>query len=245
VEKLSVRNILWISSFTALLGAANALSATWDLAKDFSYSKNPNGVWTYGYAPQVADQLTPYSITVSAPYVTNGGGLTYWASEQRFGLNYLPQLGKWVGDRGAQVNLAYDLILPGNVLELPAGCIRNTAGKVHLHPSDSAVSVAEWVAPSDGYYSISASFVSEDCVVGTTTHVTVMAGGVVMYSENLFGIPGKAGIEKNWKSDATGIFLLKGQIVRVAVGNGGNGFGYDSTGVDLTIRKQVRNGKQD
>jgi hypothetical protein len=65
-----------------------------------------------------------------------------------------------------------------------------------------------------------------------TTDVHVARDGVLLFSGNVNG----AGSTQVWNSPNSGIRLAAGETIEVIVGNGGNGYGSDSTGVDLVIR---------
>jgi len=119
----------------ALLGIASAAAAqTYDARTDFSFSHNPNGVWTYGWSTDLAGQLNLYG----DPFTVNGG-LEFWGDDSIEELND-PHVGYSALD-------ALNSHIPAHALVIHPG-----PGNQFSH--------CVWTAPAAGAYNIQASFTS-------------------------------------------------------------------------------------
>src|SRR5215469_1133382 len=58
------------------LASACAQAQTYDAVKDFSITSNPNGVWSYGWAPTLGGTFNLYSVTDTASVT----GMQAWVS---------------------------------------------------------------------------------------------------------------------------------------------------------------------
>lgn len=190
--------------------AAVAVGTSWDVYEGFSLeSGNPNGVWTYGSTPNLE---TGYSIT---NYTTT---------------NTVENLDVWnpgVSDPCVGANRT------GSPLECSWGASYPT-GSVMLSPGPNAqYSLFRWTAPESGTFMVTADFFNVVTVSpGATTDVLVMKNA----SEELF------------RDDITAwdfwanccleeIALADGDTIDFVLGDGGNGHGWDNTGLRARILK--------
>ena len=119
---------------TAMLAPSLLSAETWDLAKDFSTDKNPNGPWFYGFSNYGGTTLTPLP---AAKDILDVSGLNGWAAGR------FPFVAKNTTD-AALAGPGFD-VAPGEIV---------------LHPGEvpEDVVTVRWVAPSAGTYDVAAAF---------------------------------------------------------------------------------------
>lgn len=189
----------------AVLDTAPPPGQTFDVAADFTVDTNPNGVWRYGYATRRGGDLILYSDRSSS-----SGALGIWKNDI------------FLGCPNCFINLT-DAILNNGTQQLGP----RMAGS---HPGPNGeYSVFRFSAPSSGEYQLKASFEGAD-VVGTTTDAHVLLNDVPIFSGAVSGFGSASRI-----AFGTNLVLRVGDRVDFAVGHGGNGFYYDSTGVAASL----------
>lgn len=213
----------------SLAATSIASASTWDLARDFSITNNPNGAWTYGWSTAVGGTVTPYKANYTD--VTNGGyygdrgAFTYWGGPTRLSNNaYVPEVGYFYGQPG------YDVTMCGIA---PNYCpaFKQKVGGIMMHPYLGQQAVVRWKAPIAGTYFIAAIFYNLDIQGGATTIVSVVKSGTVIYQQKMSGNTGL----KHYAAPETGIALTAGATIDFVVDCNGN-YGNDSTGVDAIIK---------
>ena len=212
-----------------LLASVTTQASTWSLADDFSYSRNPAGQWSYGWSAALKGSFTLDTIFEATLYNTSGGSVTGWRGDSYLSQgDYYPIIWRFSGDSGNDVSVlgGYAANGPGTGEVL----IRQRSGGVVMHPAPAGYAVARWTAPVAGAYFISALFY--DVCGHATTDVHVAKNGVLAFNGQVNGL----GSTQVWNSDNTGVWLAAGDTIDAIVGNSGNGYTSDSTGVDLVIR---------
>jgi hypothetical protein len=222
-----MRASIW--SVLLLSASVSAHASTWILADDFSYLHNPEGQWSYGWSETLGGKFSLDTIFEATLYNTVGGSVTGWRGDSYLSEgDYYPLIWKYSGDPGKDVS-----VMDGYAANGPSTgevVIRQRSGGVAMHPAPNAYAVARWTAPAVGTYFVSAMFY--DVCGHATTDVHVAHNGYILFSGTINGF----GSTQAWNSANTGIRLAAGDRIDVIVGNGGNGYTSDSTGVDLVIR---------
>jgi len=116
-----------------LSGLAHA-GVVYDVAKDFSITSNPNGVWSYGYETSLGSSLQLYDEPMTE--VFGAPGLQAWLSSQ------------------VQASLAPNVFYNSTASDITyGGSARLAAHSVSFHPGpDGEYSVIRWTAPTAGTY---------------------------------------------------------------------------------------------
>ena len=86
-------------------------------------------------------------------------------------------------------------------------------------------SVLRYTSSAAGLFDITASFEGRDT---TSTDVHLVVNGAAVWSGNVNGFLSTAGTQQS-------LNLIAGDILELRVGPGGNGFAFDTTGVNLTV----------
>lgn len=193
---------------TALLLAPAIFVSTaqgYDAAADYSPGSNPGGVWSYGY-----------SLTLGSPLILHtdhfrSSGVDLWRTN--FGL----------GDPAVFHN--------PEASPLSFGTITLQAGELGLHPGpQNQLQIVRFTAPSAGAYRVSGSFSGRD-VVGTTTDVHLLAGGISVFDGAVTGFGPDSG-----PSFDEIVTLPAGGFLDFAVGFGANNdFFFDTTALAARI----------
>ncbi|HZL35405.1 MAG TPA: dockerin type I domain-containing protein [Tepidisphaeraceae bacterium] len=197
---------------------SHQMIATWDLAKDFSATQNPNGPWLYGTTSYggagggaLGEIFMPGPATASQSPGA-GGDYDFYG-----GLQYFP-----TGYNSPDIIIANGLIIP--------------AGAISLQPPNTAgtAPAASWTAPADGNYYINATFQAYD---GATTDVHIFErphnspSGYSLWDGAINGF----GSIQNY-APGSPIHLQAGDSLDFAVGYGSNGNNAsDNTGLSVTI----------
>ena len=149
--------ILLSALAASVAGAASAYAA----AGDFSIANgNPNGVWSYGYAPTLTGAMVLDTQTAT------GGPLEAWQ-------------GAIASDGNPSVvkNTSGSSYTPGTNTWLPYQMIQ--------HPGPNGeVSIVRFTAPAAGSYALLASFIGQD---GTSTDVHVFKNGASIFDGAING----------------------------------------------------------
>jgi len=110
------------------------------------------------------------------------------------------------------------------------GTVVINAGQLTLHPGPGTeYTLARFTAPTTATYTFSADFVGQDYIIGTTTDVHLLVNGVAVFSSIVNGYLSTA---------SSGTFVMNltaGDTIDAAVGNAGNLFYGDTTGLDFTV----------
>jgi hypothetical protein len=182
-----------------MLAAAGAAHATvYDASADFSFTSNPNGVWTYGYETTLGATLNIYDKTFTH------SSLEQWNS------------------------LAYDQapLVANNSTDAPIhiGIVTVPAHSADFHPGENGeFSVFRFTTPAAGTYALAASFYPNTLFYGGTD-VHILKNGDSLfadvvddnhsptYSDTLFLASGDIidfavgfGPDGDWSFDSTGI----------------------------------------
>jgi hypothetical protein len=187
-------------ALTAALCAAGSASADFNPALDFSTASNPNGVWRYGWAPTVGGSFSDSTISG----VDAEGG--FW--------------------RNGKTNIGYN----SNSQTVFGSTYTLLPGQLHLHPGQGGeVSVLRFITPSNGQYSLSASFSGLDFGGPTSTDVHVLLNSISLFD----GAVGAFGSGPAYQAVLT---LQAGDQLDFAVGFGSNSnYFSDTTGLTAQI----------
>lgn len=197
--------LLAIGSSVAIPGA---FAQTFDAAKDFSATSDPNGAWSYGYENTLGGAFNLY-VTQYAPTVNIRGwnkniSLTVPFVEKNFGTT--------------QGSFADVVLQPGQLI---------------FHPGpNNEFSIIRFTAPTTGLYTLNAGF-TPVTTNGTTTDVHILNNGTSLFSGL---VTGTYNAPKSAPSFSNNLNLNSGDIVDFAVGYGTNkNFSSDSTGITASF----------
>lgn len=217
---------IWALGFLAL--TSPAFATVWNLADDYSLSANPSGRWSYGTSLVPGQDFTLFSKVFPQEREASGGVCAGWAGDIYNGYEHMPITQKCFGDpKRYAVHIGYPS-------EGPRPAVKQRNGGVFVHPADgdSGYVVVRWTAPKNAVYTIWASFYSADVYTGATASVQVLLNGSPLSEGTVSGFSGN----KSYTTPDSGLRLSSGDVIDIVVGNGGNGYGGDSTGVDAVIR---------
>ncbi len=221
---MSIKRLM-VTSLAALV-AVPAAAWQWNLAEDFSVTKNRNGQWAYGSANAPGRFALMRKIGPLGTYTFDRGGAAAWQGTVGVGPEYYPFIAKIFGQPGTVVTMSDSLTGGG-------ANVKQRAGGVVLHPGpNSEHAVVRWRAKATGTYHVAAIFYSCDANIGASTAVHVYKAGAPLFTGSVAGPASTSA----WMSGNAGIYVGQGEHLDFIVGNGGNGFSYDSTCLDVTIR---------
>ena len=194
---------------------------TFDLAGDFSFQKNPNGVWQYGYS--ATNSLDPSQFQFDK-YADPTGPIGFW--HPRFSQQAGPG---W-----------YPYIAVNSTKQSQFGSMKGwaaRAGEVAMEASNSGqYSLVRFVAPEAGTYGVSARF--EGVHFGlSTTDVHVLHNGTSLFDADIQGYGGDPNFHKVEGASPTAAYsglvkLAANDTVTFAVGYGKNKTNFcDTTGL--------------
>jgi hypothetical protein len=146
----------------AMLAPALLSAETWDLAKDFSTDKNPNGPWQYGYSTFGGTTLTPLP---AAKDILAVSGLNGWAVN----VGTFPFVAK--NTTAAPVGASGFVVPAGEVVVHP-GFVAPADGRA----GSADVVYVRWVAPTDGIYQVNAVLRRLDPATSTSGFVIKQLG---------------------------------------------------------------------
>jgi hypothetical protein len=182
-------------------------AGVYDVAADFSTNSNPNGVWSYGYATVLGGSLILYTDT-------SGGTASVIVWRDNISL-------------GAPADF-YNTT--ANTTTAGDGTPNLGPHQACFHPGpDDEYSIYRFTAPAAGNYQLQAAFVGAD-IVGTSTDVHVLLNDSSIFDGSVNGFGPGTG-----PSFSTNLVLQANDRVDFEVGYGGNGFYYDSTGIQATL----------
>jgi hypothetical protein len=202
-----------IKFFIVMLVAAQ-LALTWgiragtyDVAADFSTNSNPNGVWSYGYATTLGGNLILYTDTSYSTASIIG----WWHDIS-------------LGAPGIFYNQTDHATTAGD------GTPNLAPYQAVFHPGpNNEYSIYRFTAPVAGNYQLQAAFVGAD-IVGTSSDVHVLVDDSPIFNGLVNGFGPGTGT-----NFSTNLVLQANDRIDFAVGYGGNGFYYDSTGIQATL----------
>lgn len=203
--------VLCFSFLATSLLSQRAIDAApiFDVADDFSIASNPNGAWSYGFASSLGGPFTRFTNKTTGLFNPN---FRAWGHNVEFH--------PFVAYNSAATNQQ------GSGLNLDAGTIG-------FHPGrgfPGLFGVIRWTSPSAGDFDVAAAFQGRD-PRGTTTDVHILLNDVSL----LDGVINRAFGPGSGPSYSDILSLNAGDTIDFVVGNGGNNFFNDSTGLDATI----------
>lgn len=185
---------------------AAVLGRASDAAADFSTASNPNGVWSYGWSATLGGAFT-IDTTTNSP---------------------TPGIDQWGGFITPDGNPSVSHNSTGSIIALST--VRFNPGQLCMHPGvNGEYSVLRFTAPTAGSYLINAAFVGQD-ILGTSSDAHLLVNGSGVWADNVIGFEGTP------VSVSSGLTLLAGDTVDVAVGFGGNDYFFDTTGVSFSAQ---------
>ncbi|WP_428303639.1 hypothetical protein [Lacipirellula sp.] len=196
----------------ATLGSQSAYAVIYNWVDGVDRIKNPStaGPWTYGS-----------KASLSAPFVP----MRKSVFTRRFDDLVFVQ---WI-DEGPGANLEFNL--RDNFAEDAYGGGR-PADSLTIHPGAGGVyGVLRFTAPTAGNYTFNVSFTGNNSIVAPSTDVHVLVNGANSYSGavNAIRVGEVLGAGPTFVP-ASPIPLAAGGTIDLAVGDGGNGHGFDLTG---------------
>ena len=201
-------------------------AAAYDLAADFSFARNPNGVWQYGYA--ATRSLAPEAFRLDA--VTDvRGDVRFWHPSRidTGGPGYYPYV--------AQNTAARTEADPTTSWAVRAGEVAMESD------NDGRYAVVRFVAPRAGTYHVEADFAGAHFGL-STTDVHVVHGGASLFDADVDGYGGDPAFHEITGRRPTASYsgdvrLEERDVLAFAVGYGSNGTHFrDTTGLFVRIR---------
>lgn len=206
-----VAKLLIVLGASALSVGLASASTTYNAFVDFSGTTNPSpdGIWQYGYSSGLGSSFNLY-----------------------LAQSFECSLTKW------QIPGMIPPVVEKNETQSDIhcyGCIFPTSEFISLHPGPNGeYSVLRWTAPSAATWKITAIFKSLRSSVNTTTDVHLLHNSVPVQSSYVDGTLTTPGVDLS-----TTLTLDAGDFVDFAVGDGGNGMGFDTTGLKAIIELAV------
>ena len=191
---------------TISVSGMGAMGAQYDAARDFSAATSLNGTWSYGYSDSYG--FTRYTTKSSQ------GGVDRW-------LTYSTDQEPVVMHNPASTPVTFSSVT------LPAGTLM-------LHPGISGQkSVVRWTAPMTGKINIAAKFTHLESSCSTTSDFAILLNSTAPTSTGVWS--GNITYNAPVIVPSQSLAVTAGDMVDFAVGNGGDGYYNDSTGVDVQI----------
>lgn len=208
-----IRFFLLVLAAIAALASQSAQAVTYNWVEGVDRIRNPstNGPWTYGSKATLSAEFVPMRRSIFT---------------RRFDDLVFVQ---WIDD-GPAANIEFNL--RDTFHEDPYGGGR-PANSMTIHPgADGAYGVLRFTAPVAGNYTFEISFTGNNSIVAPSTDVHVLINGVDDYSGTVDSIRvGEMLGAGPTFTPAAPISLAAGGTIDLAVGDGGNGHGFDLTGV--------------
>lgn len=205
-----MRKHLILAALTVFcLSCGVASATTFDLARDFSVERNPNGAWSYGWS---ASRGSDFILDTQTFEGYSYGIVRAWQAP-----NF----------EGALYHIAYA------VTQVNHPTVNIPAGTVNFHPGPRGEnSVIRWTAPTTGRYRIEGLFTGNDFAYPTTTDVAILHGSTEIFSDaiNSYRVPTFFSLVEQVKA---------GETIDFTVGFGNGAYWGDSTGVEAVIREEV------
>ena len=191
--------------------AATAQAATYDISSDFvtGVGNNPNGVWSYGFAPPPAVSVPPALVLYDRSGNDSCGRLLWNSSV--------------VQSLGAPANFANQTGGP-----LVCGAYVQPAHSAGFHPGPNGEwSIYRFTTPSAGNYALDATLFILD---GGGTDVHILDNGAEIFGGIITPTsPGPLHFSRN-------LSLAAGELIDFGVGVGSDGnFFSDGTGINATL----------
>jgi hypothetical protein len=206
------------------LAIASPAVTSWDAASEFTDAGNPNfsgGVWSYG------EEMTLNCALCFSPLLdletSNSANLLGWGN----------------ASTGSYPLIMHNVNQTSFVAMGGGGPVTLAPHGMFLHPGASCeYAVARFTAPANGTYKISGQFFGlDDNGSKTTTDVHVSVNGVSIYDSNVnLNIATKHYASFTPRNN---IALLANGTVDFQVGCGGDGYNYDSTGLNAVIEAKL------
>lgn len=210
-----------ILAFAISASATLSAQTVYDAVNDFSITSS-TGIWSYGYTATRGSQFFPYNQPHVDVPVYDGPGVDMW-------------------------NMTNTGIDPALVAHNRSGVLRtfstvkHPAHVLNLHPGSSGQnSVVRWTAPVAGLYEVKGRFQSIDVAPGGTDVAVLHNSSGELFSGFISALPDAPGGEEKFSFY---VYVEAGDTVDFSVGNGGNGYGNDSTGMYATIRPFAISGR--
>lgn len=200
-----------VGAVLALL-AGSAGAAPFNPAVDFSASANPNGVWRYGY---VANLNPGYALVTETDN------------------SFVPPFRGWTGALSG--DRTPGVFMPSDGASHVSGTVAIDPDRLNLHPAPGGeLQVVRFTAPAAGVYTLSNLIFNAQDTAGTTTDVHVIVNGTThLYDGTVTGPYAAPAAPAPLAAYA--VSLAAGGTIDFAVGNGGNGYASDSTGLRVSI----------
>jgi hypothetical protein len=182
---------------------------SWDAGAQFSPTNNPSDVWSYGYAGSFGGFI-PFPMHDLRP-----PGVDTWLRDLGFPTGY---------PRVAKNNSGQTLKATADIWQVD---------QLGFHPGSSVAdqyAIVRFTAPTTGVYTVTARFTGIETGPGTSTDVHVLVNGASFFDGRIQGF----GSEVSFTSPLA-LTLRDGDSVDFTVGNGGNGFNGDTTGLAATV----------
>jgi hypothetical protein len=197
-----------LDNVSVSLGTTHAQQTTYAIGADFSRTTNPGGAWSYGWSSSRGSEFHLYP-----HHYLGTGGSDSWDEPAIVALG-APAVAH--NGTGSPISALGRQFLPGQTI---------------FHPGQNGEnSVIRWTAPVAGQIDISAAFTGYD---SASTDVAVLHDFGGSEPNVLFG--GDINGEGDRETFATTIDVAAGDTIDFTVGQGGNGFVFDSTLIDATI----------
>lgn len=198
---------VWSLLVCSLLSAPVS-AQVYDVTRDFDPAHNPAGVWTYGYC---ATPNTPF-----APFTVNGA-VSYQDGDNAMHLN------GW--QNGFDPNLG--VFQNGTGRRFQGRTTSYEDGEIAMHPGRSReMCLILWTAPAKGLYKVQATF-RMNSTGKTDVHLVIKGNEVI---NTLLSSPSDT---VHYSSKA--VEFDEGETINFAVGDGGDGYRYDTTGLAARV----------
>lgn len=186
-----------------------ATAKTYDLEKDFSAERNPNGAWSYGWSDSRGSALN--------------------LDTQSYQGDWYGSMKAWVAPNfeAAVYHIAY------GVTQINHPTVIIPAGTVSFHPGPRGEnSVIRWTAPTSATYRIEGSFTGNDFAFPTTTDVAILHGAAEIFSGAINSYRTPLFFSQVLQVNA-------GETIDFTVGFGNGAYWGDSTGIEAVIREEI------
>ena len=200
-----------------LFAGIQTLSAE-SVVADFSSTNNPNGSYQYGYESALGLNFALF------PDQLSGSGYAGYESA--------------TDGTGAAI---YGV--DGSVAS--SGTVIFTPGFLNFSPSSTGqLAVLRYTVSSSGLYDVTGEFRGQDSH-GVTTDAHVLFNNDLLNTSDFNADVNGTGDPSAQTFDIAGIHLNAGDTIDFALGDGGNGYTYDNTGLQATITETTPDAASD
>jgi serine/threonine protein kinase len=184
-----------------------------DAVAEFSIASNPNGNWSYGFTP--LNDIGPFSLFT---FTDHNKYLHHEAQE-------VP-VDTWRNQDPIRPLIMHNT--SGTTIKTD-GVLVLSPEMLHLHPGkDRQRSVLRWTARANGIYQFQGQYQGID-LKGTSSDIAIVQNSsLILYRENITGY----GDSKSFQLSK---LIAKGDTIDFSVGDGGNGFFNDETGLSVSV----------